>query len=686
MKKLLLLLFLSLPVFGQGGFGGAGSPNIRHVTSDPTGVTCDATKNPTLEYQSRLYRCRGGKYYEIDNVTAYAENAKPTCDASVVNSEILITNKIRGQRKCKEVSSGVYAWVNPNPWLNVLEYGVDNTGTTTTATRLSAALAEAVSGDTIYFPRGTYDTGNSTFTWPAGVNAQFEDTIISSTATSGIFLTINSAAKWWGNVTIKRATSSSTNSVTLLNVIGASGVSLGNTRLENAHLGLVIQNSSKVEVGKVSGNDIDGQYVGGSPGGDLLGIIDCQNVTIGDVSGTDIAKVGVYFSVDDSLVDTENVQVGNVNIKNKASKCCGAAVSIRHGNGVTIGDVVSDGGYRGVLIQSESGDLAPLKNISIGNIVTRNNSVSGGVGFVSYAGNGITIKNVHIGNVTVDTANQGGIQAQYLENFSFGAITVRNTSADFGGIQFSNCINGNTRDSYTESTQTFGVQVTNSTNLHMGNIYVKNNSRSGVSADGVRVANCTYFTAEDVTVETTSGTGHAAIFQQTSATNTNKIRSAKSIGTTTDGTIYLNGTNFLSVRNWRLFRNSAPSTGTWAAGDTIYYNSISATDDPIFWVCRTAGTPGTWMAVSNTPSLQGTVTIDLPSIPANTTSVFSVSISGAATGNRVILNPPAAGLTSGLILHQVQVQATNTIYFTVENVTGNAINEASGSWSYAIFQ
>lgn len=37
----------------------------------------------------------------------------------------------------------------------------------------------------------------------------------------------------------------------------------------------------------------------------------------------------------------------------------------------------------------------------------------------------------------------------------------------------------------------------------------------------------------------------------------------------------------------------APTTGTWAVGDTVYHSAPTA-GGFIGWVCVTAGTPGTW--------------------------------------------------------------------------------------------
>lgn len=85
-----------------------------------------------------------------------------------------------------------------------------------------------------------------------------------------------------------------------------------------------------------------------------------------------------------------------------------------------------------------------------------------------------------------------------------------------------------------------------------------------------------------------------------------------------------------------------------------------------------------------TKILRGTVTVDPASIAANTVATQTFTLTGAATGDNLVLNPPAAGLTAGLLVLQTRVSAANTISITFMNTTGSAIDESSASWSYLI--
>jgi len=46
-----------------------------------------------------------------------------------------------------------------------------------------------------------------------------------------------------------------------------------------------------------------------------------------------------------------------------------------------------------------------------------------------------------------------------------------------------------------------------------------------------------------------------------------------------------------------VFKTAAPTTGTWAVGDTAWNTAPAAAGTP-GWVCTTAGTPGTWKAMA----------------------------------------------------------------------------------------
>jgi hypothetical protein len=92
------------------------------------------------------------------------------------------------------------------------------------------------------------------------------------------------------------------------------------------------------------------------------------------------------------------------------------------------------------------------------------------------------------------------------------------------------------------------------------------------------------------------------------------------------------------------------------------------------------GTGGTVI----TRKVKGTVTIDPASINANTVSSQTFTLNGAVVGDALTLNPPAAGLTAGLVVAQAFVSAADQITVVFFNQTGAPIDLASANWTYVL--
>lgn len=85
-------------------------------------------------------------------------------------------------------------------------------------------------------------------------------------------------------------------------------------------------------------------------------------------------------------------------------------------------------------------------------------------------------------------------------------------------------------------------------------------------------------------------------------------------------------------------------------------------------------------------AITGTVTVDLASVTAGAVTEKTLTITGAALGDTVIMTVPAAGLTAGLCVCDARVSATDTVKVRVINGSAGTIDEASGTWGYALFR
>ena len=83
--------------------------------------------------------------------------------------------------------------------------------------------------------------------------------------------------------------------------------------------------------------------------------------------------------------------------------------------------------------------------------------------------------------------------------------------------------------------------------------------------------------------------------------------------------------------------------------------------------------------------ITGTVSVDLPSIANAAVGEVTLTISGAAAGDVVVLSAPAT-LTAGLAPCGARVTAANTVKLRVANLSGGAVDEAAGTWSYVLIR
>ncbi len=83
---------------------------------------------------------------------------------------------------------------------------------------------------------------------------------------------------------------------------------------------------------------------------------------------------------------------------------------------------------------------------------------------------------------------------------------------------------------------------------------------------------------------------------------------------------------------------------------------------------------------------KGTVSVDPASIDTLAVGEVTVTVTGAAVGDAVIMHPPAAGLTAGLIVADARVSATNEVKVRIYNSTAGAVNEAAANWIYTLIR
>lgn len=86
----------------------------------------------------------------------------------------------------------------------------------------------------------------------------------------------------------------------------------------------------------------------------------------------------------------------------------------------------------------------------------------------------------------------------------------------------------------------------------------------------------------------------------------------------------------------------------------------------------------------DTRILKGTATLDFASINAAAYEDLTITVTGAQTGDGVILCLPAA--PDAGIVFQAFVSASNTVTVRATNITGSPINPASGTFQAIVLR
>jgi hypothetical protein len=118
-----------------------------------------------------------------------------------------------------------------------------------------------------------------------------------------------------------------------------------------------------------------------------------------------------------------------------------------------------------------------------------------------------------------------------------------------------------------------------------------------------------------------------------------------------------------------------------ADDDVVATDDLTVGDDATVTGDLTAGT----LAVGSSGSVikkiaTGTGSVDFAEIAAGETGSGTITVTGAAAGDVVVVNPPA--LTTGLVFAGAAVTATNTVTVYAVNATASAINEAAATFRY----
>ncbi len=87
-----------------------------------------------------------------------------------------------------------------------------------------------------------------------------------------------------------------------------------------------------------------------------------------------------------------------------------------------------------------------------------------------------------------------------------------------------------------------------------------------------------------------------------------------------------------------------------------------------------------------TKIIKGTIAVDLASVATRTVTEVTLTITGAAVNDVVIMNPLAAGNTASLIFGGARVSGTNVVKLRIFNNSDDTVNEAEQIWDYCLIR
>jgi hypothetical protein len=130
-------------------------------------------------------------------------------------------------------------------------------------------------------------------------------------------------------------------------------------------------------------------------------------------------------------------------------------------------------------------------------------------------------------------------------------------------------------------------------------------------------------------------------------------------------------TGTVSTGDYRLISSTITTIGRVGVGTMTPAHKLDVAGDSRFGI---AGT-------SLTHLQHGTVSVDPPLIGAGASLTFTITISGIAIGDRIILTPPS-DLHGDLIFQGASITAVNTLTVRMRNLAGVGVDDIARTWTF----
>lgn len=391
-------------------------------------------------------------------------------------------------------------------------------------------------------------------------------------------------------------------------------------QFEQMAAGRFVLNCNRPALGNAYGVRMDGLQTFQEPPTDNQGsvevLVGCQHGRSGDVVSFDGEKPARYMSVGFGRNNIAMVCGASV-IEHDGSSLTGHALALRSAIDCSFGPVVAVGGVaQGLLLQRNVGDVAAgifVDRVNIEAVLGATGPTGASVDALVACACDDTVPNfgaISIGMVSGSCSGEFVIQNDaakifigraFLSGSAGRMIQVNNpVTADFEPeLHINDLLIGPT------TSDVAPILVGNGALFRCDNLIIPQgptgtapeainyvNVGFGTHHDGIHVNNVRY-------EQNGSANNYARIIRDASASaGISKVSILNVIASDASGEDLLLGSNGYYARFGRLLSIAMPGTGTWAVNDQIW-DYTPASGAQMGWVCTVAGSPGTWVAMSN---------------------------------------------------------------------------------------
>lgn len=491
------------------------------------------------------------------------------------------------------LTKATYSLIDGAP-LNALDYGADNTGV---ADSTSALQAMFTAGGVVEIPSGTYKV-TAPMTIGSGVkgvicNGKILSTYVGTQDTDvhPTLLFDGFSGFVEGVLHIENSTSSGAIASDGVQFKNCARIWVSGLRLKNVRFGLILTTTTEFYISYIDADTMRGWQGGSSDnGGTIVTMSGCERGRINQVTGTNIYKAAVYFSVDGVSGDNKDIDIGDISVALfNPTLAVANGLALRSAVNVKVGKLTSTGGIAGVFCSREE-TTYNVDNVYIGKVyVTDNQDVSSNSSAVLV--NGTTA--APVGSVIIDEIYANNAYLHSLFVFNVGYLKVGHLKSVNPG-QRGVLIGGTNGTVIIDSCDMFSAgnqEILVNTGTVMTQFQANNIIIRDRGADVTVPINFTVDTVKNIILgsiydETvTPGYSAATIFGNPASTVNVSIQYVKTAATNAAS---IRAAAISAIAQGRFYQATIPSTSTWPLGTEIFKPSPTSGSNNS-WVLTTTG-------------------------------------------------------------------------------------------------